>query len=371
MKILYYIHTLGIGGAETIVVNDLIALQERGHEVALVVNDEKDSFLAKRLAERNIRVIALRPIIEQSIISKVKHGIWRFTGYYRKRWNKIFEKEAPDILHVHTATNFLRKIDFPPERMIYTFHGEVLRYINLHGKRNFENIKKLANKGMTFFSLRAEMTEDIKKYFKTDRIEYIPNGMDISGIRQKRYDRNTFLREYGLAADTFLVGHVGRFHPVKNQMRSVEIFDTLSEKHSNACLVFVGDGHEDYLQNVRKRVNELKLEDKVLFLGLRNDAVQIMSVFDTLILPSTTECFPLVLVEAQALGIRTVASNVVPEEMLCNVNCFRLGLRESNEKWADYISGDFIGEKSKDIEIFSIDKVVDKMVQCYEKLLHD
>ena len=371
MKILYYIHTLGIGGAEAIVVNYLMALKERGHEVALIVNDEKDSFLANRLAEKDIRIIPLRFATKKGIAGKCRRGIWRFTGYYQKRWKQILEEEAPDVFHIHTATNFIRKINFPPGRMVYTFHGDVSRYMKLHGKKNFENIKGLAGKGMSFFSLSSKMSEDIRNYFGSDKIEYIPNGVNIPEIRQKRYEKKAFLRELGLNGDAFLLGHVGRFHPVKNQIRVVRVFNELLRKRTDAYLVFIGDGHEDYLQKVKETVADLELKDRVFFLGMRDDAVQIMSALDALVLPSVAESFSLVLVEAQVQGIRAVASSVVPEEVICNDNCFRLDLKESNEKWADYLLGDFAEAKARSIECFSMDRVIDKMIRCYEKLLHD
>lgn len=369
MKILYYIHTLGIGGAETIAVNYLIELKKRGHQVAIVVNDNQESFLADRLADECIRVISLRPEFAKGTVGKVHRGVLRYTNYYQKKWKQIFEETKPDVFHIHTAMNFLSKMSFLPERTVYTFHGDVPRYMELHGKRNFENIKELAKKGMTFFSLSDEMSRDIRNHFETDKIEYIPNGVNLQEIRRKRYDKDTFLKECGLPENAFLIGHVGRFHPVKNQVRVVEIFGEILKRQPNAYLLFVGDGHADYLSKVKETVEDLKLNERVLFLGTRNDATQIMSVLDAFVLPSLAESFSLVLVEAQTQGIRSVASSVVPPEVICNDNCFDLDLKEPNEKWADYLLGEFTCERSGNIENFSMDKVIDKMIQCYKTLI--
>ena len=130
MKILYYIHTLGIGGAETIVTNYLLALQAHGHQVALVVNDNKDTFLAQRLLDKSIRIHALRADSVKGVLGK--RGIWKYTNYYQKRWKQILDMEKPDVLHIHTATNFMKRINFLPKKMIYTFHGDALRYIKMH-----------------------------------------------------------------------------------------------------------------------------------------------------------------------------------------------------------------------------------------------
>ena len=369
MKILYYIHTLGIGGAETIVVNYLLALQEHGHDVALVVNDHKDSFLAQRLLDKNITIHALRPDSAGGVLGKCKRGVWKFTNYYQKRWQQIFDTEKPDVLHVHTATNFMSHINFPPQKMIYTFHGDVPRYMELHGKKNFETIRKFAKEGMTFFSLSNEMSRDIKLFFDTDKICYIPNGVELEKIRSKKYNKETFLKESGLPEDAFLLGHVGRFHPVKNQERAIEVFAELLKRKPNAYLLFVGDGYAECLQKVKDTSEHLHVKERVLFLGTRDDATQIMSILDAFILPSVAESFSLVLVEAQAQGVRAVASDVVPREVICNNNCFRLSLEESNEAWADYLLGDFTEDTGRDIENFSMDKVIDDTICCYEEIV--
>lgn len=368
MKTLYYIHTLGIGGAETIVVNYLLALQEYGYEVALVVNDNKDSFLTQRLLDKKIRIHALRPDSAKGVIGKCKRGIWKYTNYYQKRWQQIFDEEKPDVLHIHTATNFMKRINFLPKKMIYTFHGDVLRYIKMHGKKNNQIIKQFAHEGMTFFSLREEMTKDIQKYFGTDRIEYIPNGVNIEGIQKEKYDRERFCSEIGVSQEAFLIGHIGRIHPVKNQLRTIEIFAEIVRKCPAAKLLFVGEGHGDYFDKVIKQIENYDLKEKVLLLGMRRDVAAIMSTIDVLILPSITECLPLVMIEAQAQGVRAVASDVVPREVICNNNCFRLSLAESNEVWADYLLGDFTEDTGRDIANFSMDKVIDDMTRCYEEI---
>lgn len=371
MKILYYIHSLVVGGAETIVVNYLVELKKRGHEVVLVVNDETDSFLAKRLRDKNIRVISLRPAFTNVIIGKCFHGIWRYSNYYQKRWEQIFAEEEPDIFHIHTTTDFIRKIKFPPARTVYTFHGDVPRYMKLYGKENYDKIYEFAQKGMCFFSLSSQMSQDIHNYFQTDRIAYIPNGINIQEIRHNRYDRKMLKAELGLPENAFILGHVGRFHPIKNQVRVVEIFNELLKKRPDSYLIFVGDGQEDYLREVKQTVHNLELTDRVLFLGVRKDATQLMSTLDALVLPSMAESFSLVLLEAQIQEVRAVASGVVPEEVICNDNCFRLDLAETNEKWAEYLLGEFVEEKSRSIESFSMDKIIDKMIHCYENCCRD
>ena len=56
MKILFYIHSLVIGGAETIVVNEMTSLKKRGINVVLVVNKTEDTFLEEKVLNENIKI---------------------------------------------------------------------------------------------------------------------------------------------------------------------------------------------------------------------------------------------------------------------------------------------------------------------------
>lgn len=371
MKILYYIHELRIGGAETIVVQYLSELKRRGHEVALVVNDRTPSFLEKRLEAAEIEIISLRPAFAKGAVGKCQRGILKYTGYYKRRWKQIFDALEPDVFHIHTAVNFLDKMCFLPQRTVYTFHGDVARYVKMHGEKNFETMKKLARNGMSFFSLSQKMSCDIQNTFQTDRIVYVPNGVDIRELQRKGYEKKVFLKERGLPQTAFLLGHIGRFHPVKNQVRAVEIFAEVLKRRPEAYLLLIGDGNAAYLEKVKKTAVAQGVGGHILFLGEREDAVQFMDILDALVLPSFAESFSLVLVEAQAKGLRAVASDVVPDEVICNDNCFSLSLEEKNEKWAEYLLGSFTEERNRDIEVFSIDRVIDGMLQSYKKLLEE
>ena len=97
-------------------------------------------------------------------------------------------------------------------------------------------------------------------------------------------------------------------------------FYEISKLEKNAKLVLVGDGK--LLDNVKSKVNRLKLDDKVLFLGYREDVNKILNMFDIFILPIKYEGFGLSLVEAKINGLITISSDVVPEYI--NSNCFNL-----------------------------------------------
>ena len=110
-----------------------------------------------------------------------------------------------------------------------------------------------------------------------------------------------------------VIGHVGRFEPVKNHAFLLEAFAALLERKPQAQLVLVGDG--PVRDQVAARSNALGLAGKVHFPGTTDDVPAYMSMFDLFALPSFSEGLGIVCVEAQAAGTLSVVSDAVPREV--------------------------------------------------------
>lgn len=369
MKILFYIHQLCIGGAETIVTNYLIALKRIGIDVALVEIESSDSFLDKQLNEEGIRVLSLYPTCNDSFCGKVKRKITRNATNIKRRWSEIVQQEKPDIIHSHTAVTLFEKLDFPASRIVCSIHTDIERNIRVVGEKNHMILKQLAKNGVVFFSLSDKMTADIQRYYETTRTIYVPNGFDFKKIRANRYDKKVFLQEIGIPEDAFIIGHVGRFHPVKNHQRLIEIFCEVKKIKPKACLMLIGGGTLKEIQVVSELISKYNLTESVIMLGLREDATAIMSVFDAFVLPSTYEGFPLALMEAQAQGVRCVVSNVVPEAAVCNSNCYSVSLNATNKEWARIILSDSRRDNESNIEVFDMQNVVSHMCSEYKRII--
>lgn len=105
---------------------------------------------------------------------------------------------------------------------------------------------------------------------------------------------------------------------------------------SDVRLILVGEGE------LRKQLeNELlqnDLYDDVIFLGVRSDIAEIMSVFNVFVLPSIYEGLPVVLLEAQATGTPCVVSSAVTKEADMGLNLVEyLDLKSKTEDWCNVI----------------------------------
>ena len=118
----------------------------------------------------------------------------------------------------------------------------------------------------------------------------------------------------GIAMDTYVVGHVGRFSYQKNHKYLIDIFEQLKRKHDNSILLLVGSG-ENY-ETIKKLVGLKRLNNSVKFIGNVNNVNDYMQVMDVFVLPSRFEGLPIVGVEAQAAGLPVLVSTNVSSELL-------------------------------------------------------
>ena len=134
-------------------------------------------------------------------------------------------------------------------------------------------------------------------------------------LEKFRFDpiiRQETRRELDIADDMFLVGHVGRFMPQKNQAFLVDVLAELLPQKPDTMLAFVGDGPDR--PDVQQHAQALGISDHILFLGQRTDVNHLYQAFDAFCLPSRYEGLGMVAIEAQVAGCPCVLSDQVPHE---------------------------------------------------------
>lgn len=166
------------------------------------------------------------------------------------------------------------------------------------------------------------------------RTGIIRNAIDVQDFAfNPRLRRDTRLT-LGLDAE-FVIGHVARFHPVKNHEFLVDVASELAQRGENVVLLLVGDG--ELRRAVERKVVDLNLDRHVRFLGVRTDIAQLMQAMDCMLLPSFREGFPVALVEAQAAGLPCVVSDSITRETAITDLVTFLALDAGASAWADWL----------------------------------
>lgn len=148
-----------------------------------------------------------------------------------------------------------------------------------------------------------------------ERIHVIRNGVDVE--RFKPSDGARVRREFGLTANTPLIGMVAAF---KTQKRHGDFFQfavRLREQFPAARFLLVGEplrdnisGAEDYHREVMRVADELKIRESCIFAGKRNDMPDVYSACNLTMLTSSREGTPNVLLESMACGVPVIATDV-------------------------------------------------------------
>ena len=142
----------------------------------------------------------------------------------------------------------------------------------------------------------------------------IPYGIDLEAFAPENHDKKKNRSAFGLPGNSFVIGLVGRIEPSKGQSLAIEAF--AEAKIPDSVLVICGNiGFQDYFQSLKDLSREHGIEESVSFLPFTHDVPTLMNSFDMSILPSTSEAFGLVLIEAMASGLPVVGTNAggVPE----------------------------------------------------------
>jgi len=131
------------------------------------------------------------------------------------------------------------------------------------------------------------------------------------GVPEPARGRSARIREsLGILKEEFLCVMIGSLEERKGHARA---FEALAALPGGVKLIIAGAGEEE--RALRAKAASLGLERRVHFLGYRTDVDAILSECDALVLPSTFEATPYVIIEAMASGLPVVASNVygIPE----------------------------------------------------------
>lgn len=364
MRILYYIYSLPVGGAETVVAEYLGQLRQRGAQVLLVQDYRTESFLTRSLEEQGIPMVTLWPYSGASKLGLAAKKAARGVGLYR-RFNKAIREFQPDVIHFHAFPDHMDRLDFPRSRMFYSFHAALERNLSMLGQKNTELLQSLSDDGLTFCGLTSDYAKEIGARFHTGRVLCIPNGLDFDRIRSRRYSREELRSLFGIPEDAFLLGTVGRLHPVKNQERMLSILREVQKSRPDARLLIVGADQAGRADLLRRQAAELGVADALVLAGERRDADAILAAMDCFLMTSHSEALPLVAIEAQVQGVKCVFSDAVPEDVACQ-DCVRLSLDESDEQWAEAVlNASACSGSPKTLDGYNVQAIITKLLDVY------
>ncbi len=140
------------------------------------------------------------------------------------------------------------------------------------------------------------------------KIRVIPNGVDTRRFCQRPGLRGAARTALGLKHDTPVVGIVAAFRPEKNHSLFLRAAARLRQEVPDVQFLLVGDGPER--EKIQCSIGEAQLSDCVHLLGSRADIPEVLAALDLFSLTSHVEANPVSILEAMAMGLPVVATDV-------------------------------------------------------------
>ena len=150
-----------------------------------------------------------------------------------------------------------------------------------------------------------------KEFILPSKITVIPNGIDLSVFKYSKSERMKFRKKYNLSSNDIVIGNISRFTQEKGHEILIKAFsEVLKLNQFSLKLVLAGSGN--LLNSMKSLAVELKIQDKVIFTEKfdEEDKIGILSSFDLFVFPSYAEGFGIVLLEAMAVGLPIIASDI-------------------------------------------------------------
>lgn len=249
----------------------------------------------------------------------------------------LCKKEQFDVVHVNTGNIRISGI-----ALMAAKHGcKALRIAHSLNSGGVDN--KYSFKARTFQKVNSRLADvhiacsklAAEHLFGNDKdIVMLKNGINTAEFVFNEETRIRMRKSLGIE-DCFVLGHVGRMAPAKNQEYLLEIFAEVVKADSGARLLFIGDG--ELRESLEQKAETLKIKDKVLFLGSIDGDAEYLQAMDVFVMPSKFEGLPLVTIEAQAAGLCVIASEAVSTECDVTGNVKILSINENPSHWAQLI----------------------------------
>lgn len=296
-RVLHVIDSLDLGGAQAVLIN-LIKHGDRS----------RFEFEAATMHGRGVYWEQLEAL-DVPVKSLSFHA--RFPSYVPAlAW--LCATRGYDVVHTHLlAANVIAK-------PVAALCGVPVRINHDHCNDKLADPRKWApradeitNRFSTHVIAVSESTRDFvvnHERVPDDLVTTIHNGVDVEAFQPRPELRASARERWGLPANAFVVGGIGRLTHQKNFALFLEVAAAVIARHPHAVFVIAGTGEEEAM--LREKARALGIEQSVRFLGFVGEMAALYPALDMLLLTSRYEGLPITILEAMAVGIPIVSSDL-------------------------------------------------------------
>ena len=309
IHVLHVIRAMDRGGAETMIMNLYRHIDRSRIKFDFLVHVENKCDYDDEILKLGGRIFHIIP-----------YRIYNYVSY-KSQFKKLLEAHPEiQIVHGHIGSSASVYLRVANKLGRYTIaHSHALNKMDNLSDIIFK-IMTLDNRWISDYylgcSYQAGVDQYGKKVVSSEKFKVLNNSIDASKYVYDSEIQRKMKTSLGLEGK-IVFGHVGRFIPLKNHTFLLEVFSEIAKIEPKAEFILVGRGGLE--DKIKRKVQDMKLVDKVHFLGVREDIPELMIMMDGFVFPSIHEGLGIVAVEAQAAGLPCLISEGVPDEAIVDM----------------------------------------------------
>lgn len=353
MKILFVNYRMNIGGIESFLLNITKELVKQKHHIDFLCYKDGKYDLDKEIKDLKCNIYRIN---DPDKVSSYKH--------FKELYN-FLKNNKYDVIHCNTYT------DSGLVMFAAFLAGIKVRVTHSHTSQKPKSLKQkikwfIGKMMINIFSNKKIACSKVagESLYLTNKFVILENGVDLNKYIFNKDIRNKIRKELLVKENEILIGHVGRFVPVKNHEYIIDLFKELDDNYK---LLLIGDGPDK--TKIEKLVRDYKLKDRVIFTGNIRNTNEYLNAIDLILFPSLYEGLPVSLVEAQMNGLQIIASNTISKEINFFGNVHFFDLNDSKENIKDIIkktnkrniNNDYFKNSN-----YNIENTVSKIISIYK-----
>ncbi len=290
MHVCEVIKTLDVGGAEVLLVERLLASPAAGKRYTVVCLRASTGELVDRLRSSGVQVVDLTTCPRALRLPRLV---------------AVVRALRPDVLNLHSPlpASLLRvtsRFSRPRPVLVSTVHNVRYRLPTM-----------LLDRATGWLDARTvAVSPQVTRAVVSRGARHLStriHGVDVAGQRRAAMDAGRTRREWDVPDGAFLIVHVANLRPQKDHEVLIEASARVVARDPRAVFLLAGTG--PLRERVARRVAGLRL-DAVRFLGAVPNAARLIAAADLLVLSSSYEGLPVVVMEALAAGVPVVSTGV-------------------------------------------------------------
>ena len=318
MKILFYQRTDVVnstGGTEKVLCFLSSALAENGYEVVFMTNENKVGQPFFKLSNKvkfinlgGTQFKGIKKFFFKLIKSTFLLKFLSFFNNYKYTSDVVYQnitKENPDIIILANPQDLVElcyshNYKAPIIQMIHNVPWNIFH-------RKSKTISKITislMKNVVVCQVLMNSFVELMKPYYSGKVVVIPNSIPSVA--------DDFICNYNNNDGEHIIIDIARITPIKNQELLIKAFAKIHDKYPNWKVNLWGNADKKYKEKLDNLINELGLQDKVIFKGTTKNSFNELQKADIFAFPSLFEGFGLALGEAMAVGLPSIGLKTAP-----------------------------------------------------------